>query len=212
VKVVMAKPDALAGPAASVCRDQAQELLLGLARHLDPSVPLSESTAVRADEAARQIRERAVREPAFVGHPRHADACSARLRELAEELPPGPITTFDLLVLSLRGLGFAVTRIADGVLNEQDVDAIYEEATAGDYGQVRPHLIAYLAGQPVRVLWLDGDQHPALLQHWKAYVRELLLERPPGGGYPLRNLVHVCEGEDAHHLTHLLSAPADTHL
>lgn len=211
----MAKPDALAGPAASVRRDQAQELLLGLARHLDPAVPLSASTAARADEAARQIRERAKGEPAFVGEPRQANTCSARLRELAEQLPCGPIATLDLLVLSLGGLGFTVTRQADHILSEQDVDAVYEEGTAQAYERVRPSLIVYLAGQPVRVLWLAGDQHPALLQHWKAYVRELLLERAPGGVYPLRNLVHVCEGEDARYLTRTLSdlsVPTDTHL
>jgi hypothetical protein len=93
----------------------------------------------------------------------------------------GGTATLDLLVLSLGGLGFTVTRQADHILSEQDVDAVYEEGTAQAYERVRPSLIVYLAGQPVRVLWLAGDQHPALLQHWKAYVRELLLERAPGG-------------------------------
>ncbi|MFI6579474.1 NUDIX domain-containing protein [Nocardiopsis sp. NPDC050513] len=204
MNVVMAKPDALAGPAASARRDQAQGFLLGLARHLDPSVPLSESSAVRADRAARQVRERAESEPAFAGRPRHGGECSARLLGLAELLPPGAIATADLLTLSLEGIGFSVTHHADHTLSEQDVDAIYQEATAADYRELRPQLIDYLAGQPVRVLWLDGDQHPALLQHWKTYVRHLLLERPPGGGHLLRNLVHVCEGEDAHYLTSTL--------
>lgn len=56
----------------------------------------------------------------------------------------------------------------------------------------------------MRVVWLAGDQHPAVLQHWKTYVRHILVSRPATSEHLLRDLVHVCEGPDADHLTRLL--------
>lgn len=202
--VVMAKPDALGGPTALVTRGQAQGLLLGLARHVDRSIILPPDIAETANRAIRQVRERADSEPSFAGELRHQSHCAARLLELADVFNGETIPTWEVLTISLSGLGFRASRHVTHTVTAGDVDAIYGDTTAEKYRHLRPLLVDYLAGHTVRVSWLTGDQHPAALQHWKTYVRHHLLQRPPGGGHLLRNLVHVCEGPDADYLTRSL--------
>lgn len=199
--VVMAKPDALTGSASEVSCQRVEGLLLALARYCGHSAAVAPELAESAERAAQQISERAATEPSFAGTPRDCGGCVQDLLALNEHLPRRPLATIKALLISLRGLGFRVTHQTDHLMTIADVDAVYAE----EYQQIRPQLIDYLVGNPVRVVWLAGDQHPAALQAWKTYVRHILVSRPATGEHLLRNLVHVCEGPDADHLTRLLN-------
>lgn len=205
-EVVIFKPDSLFGQASRSDRVRAAGLLLGLAGHCGANTELPEAVADLAVRACRQIRERAKTELTFRGHINARTLCATNLMAAVERLSPEPfLRTVDVAILALRGLGFEIARSVDHRCDEADIDGIYGQITADVYRDVRPQLVGYLNGQIVRVCWLEGDQDPCVLQHWKTYVRHLLLNRPTGGTFLLRNLVHVCDGPDALYLTELLA-------
>lgn len=204
--VVMIKPDALTGPSATTNVEAARGLLLGLAHHLDATVPLPLESRTRIEHAARQVAERSASERAFQARPVRAISTARRLRTDAAALATaGALPTEQVIIRSLHRLGFAICCQAEHVIAWYDLDAIYPELAQTARDTIRPLLVEYLVGQPVHVLWLTGDQHPGLLQAWKTYLRHLTLPRPPAGGHLLRNLVHVCDRHDATYLTRILT-------
>ena len=75
----------------------------------------------------------------------------------------------------------------------------------------RPELTASRLAGELQITRQAVAKHLAALQHWKTYVRHLLLERSPNGGHLLRNLVHVCDGPDADYLTRLCTEKERPH-
>lgn len=206
----MCKPDALYGATARVPGDRAASLLLALSHHCGATVALPRAADLAGNRAARQIRERAATEPSFTGTIRDAAGCAMSLQATAERMSgTGCVPTVAAVTAALRGLGYGIEHVAEHCCTEHDVDAIYAEQTAGDYPAIRAELLDYLAGQPIRVYWLRGEQQPCALQYWKTYVRHVLQTgRRIEGEYQLRNLVHVCEGPDASYLARTLRPDA----
>lgn len=202
VPMVFCKPDSLVGERSVTEPDRARVFLAALGqltgRHArTPMVPMIDGAwSDRIAWANRQIVERAVSELAFRGQVAAAVDCVERLARAAASWPDEPQPTVAVLRRSVECFGFQLASSAEVILTEADVDSIYRGATStANYEQVRAALLAYLVGHPIHLWKLAGVQDRAVLQWWKTYVRHILMDREPGT-YPLRNLVHVCEGPD----------------
>jgi len=205
MEIVFCKPDALSGLHSIVPRLRASSLLFALASACDSSdlsfIP--ENLRALAGRAAKQIHERSMTELTFKGSVAHKQESATRLRQSVSLLEDETLPTLSVLRQSIEGLGFSIEEAYRHVCTESDVEAIYP-SHPGRSGDIHLELIDYLVGHPIEIWWLSGEQHPCVLQWWKTYVRHLFKDRLPNQEYLIRNLVHVCDGEDRLYLSRLL--------
>lgn len=129
--MVFYKPDALVGEHALLVGQRASAMLVALAWHCRGGTDVIDARVREAaEDAHKQVLERARMEPSFAETLLNSSLCAARLENSATELC-GAVSV-PLVVagdLALVGLGFNVRCRARLTVSTRDVDEIYSRHT-----------------------------------------------------------------------------------
>lgn len=151
-----------------------------------------------SEEAARQIRERAVSELSFRGEVLKPEVMAVSLLSYAEEhLRGGRSNVAEVLEGGLRCLSADGFRTKKLTLSPGDVEIIY----SGSDGDIMIRLHEYLDGSEVVLVDIENTE-AFILQWWKTFSRHYFLDYSRER-YPLKNLIHVAE-EDSVYLKKIM--------
>lgn len=203
--IIMLKPDALG---TFTNKESAHDLYIEFANHLLQlyKFPTSDKTRQIAIEAHRHVVERAESEKAFMG-----DTKIVSMNEINNLLSYAvhwenqkDILVENVIIKGLLLLGFRIISDSYIKLSIDDVNNIYiTDQMENDNPEISLRLHEYLDNKKVRVIKLRGKYAGFLLQHWKTYVRHFLIVNKKEK-YPLRNLIHVCDGTDFDYINQLI--------
>lgn len=203
--IVMLKPDALNSV---TDRDTVYNLFVAFANHLlqMDQFPISKKMEMVASEAHQHAYERSQSEKSFMGDTRIVSMKEIdRLLKCAQSFQnQRTILVEKVIVNGITALGYNIINDTHITVSANDINYIYPEIgfDINKQKDIVSRLHDYLDNKCVQIIKVTGSHEGFLLQHWKTFVRHFLIKNRTEK-YPLRNLIHVCDGSDYEYINRI---------